>query len=421
MNNTDKKQQKLTESISKIKNETHEFIDVKELINQLSVEELCLAAEEYFARLTNWDYHLSKPFGSVDESREVLTMFAHVLPGLQLSPGMKVLDFGAGSCWTSRYLTQLGLEVIALDVSASVLKIGQELFARQPVIGNKPSPQFLHFNGQIIDLPDNSVDRILCFESFHHVPNPEQVMKEFCRVLKQGGIAGFSEPGPNHSRSIQSQYEMRSFTVIENDIDVHTIWSYAQKIGFTKIELAIFNELPVRVSLEEFEDFFSGTRTKERYIESTRCSMTNHRSFFMYKGELEFGDSRQLKGLSAQLSIDIPEKSVKEGTPFFATATVTNTGNLVWLPTTAGVGGVNLGVHLLDQSGQQINYDYFRQPLSPFGENKSIQPKETLNFEMQMSPLIKGRYILEFDLVSEGVGWFAANGSKTLKFNVEVI
>jgi 2-polyprenyl-3-methyl-5-hydroxy-6-metoxy-1,4-benzoquinol methylase len=55
---------------------------------------------------------------------------------------MKILDFGAGSCWSSRYLTQLGLEVIALDVSASVLKIGQELFARHPVFGNQPSPQF---------------------------------------------------------------------------------------------------------------------------------------------------------------------------------------------------------------------------------------------------------------------------------------
>jgi hypothetical protein len=117
-------------------------------------------------------------------------------------------------------------------------------------------------------------------------------MKEFSRVLKQGGIAGFAEPGPNHSRSIQSQYEMRNFTVIENDIDVKTIWKCAQKLGFTKIELAIFNELPVRVSLEEFEDFLSGGITKEHYIQSTCCSMSNHRTFFLYKGDLPFGDSR---------------------------------------------------------------------------------------------------------------------------------
>lgn len=419
MKNTNKKTQDSTE-LHLNKETNSDFIDVKNLISQLSVEELCLAAEEYFARLTNWDYHLSKPFGSVDESREVLTMFAQVLPGLQLSRGMKILDFGAGSCWSSRYLTQLGLEVIALDVSASVLKIGQELFARHPVFGDQPSPQFLHFNGQIIDLPDNSVDRILCFESFHHVPNPEQVMKEFSRVLKQGGIAGFAEPGPNHSRSIQSQYEMRNFTVIENDIDVQAIWKYAQNLGFTTIELAIFNELPVRVSLEEFEDFLSGDITKDRYIEATRCSMSNHRTFFLYKGDLQFGDSRQLAGLAAELIINMPEQSVQEGRAFFANVTITNTGSLIWLPTTAGVGAVNLGVHLLNESGQQISYDYFRQPLTPFGENRSIQPNETLSFEMQMSPLNKGRYILDFDLVSEGIGWFNNKG-QNLKFNVEVV
>ena len=39
---------------------------------------------------------------------------------------------------------------------------------------------------------------------------------------------------------------------------------------------------------------------------------------------------------------------------------------------------------------------------------------------MQMSPLNKGRYILDFDLVSEGVGWFN-NNSQNLKFNVEVV
>jgi len=81
---------------------------------------------------------------------------------------------------------------------------------------------------------------------------------------------------------------------------------------------------------------------------------------------------------------------------------------------------VNLGVHLLDEFGQQISYDYFRQPLTPFGENRAIQPNETLSFEMQMSPLNKGRYILDFDLVSEGVGWFN-NNSQNLKFNVEVV
>src|SRR5207253_9848313 len=91
------------------------MIDVRSLMRELSVEELCATAEEYFRRLTNLDYHLAKPFASVDEAPELVISFMHVLLGLKLAPEMVVLDFGAGSCWSSRYLTQLGMEVIAME------------------------------------------------------------------------------------------------------------------------------------------------------------------------------------------------------------------------------------------------------------------------------------------------------------------
>src|SRR5437879_5980673 len=83
--------------------------------------------------------------------------------------GAVVLDFGAGSCWTSRYLSQLGCRVIALDVSPTALRYGQELYARQPLIGDRPAPRFLQFDGKRIDVEDASVDRILCLDAFHHV------------------------------------------------------------------------------------------------------------------------------------------------------------------------------------------------------------------------------------------------------------
>jgi SAM-dependent methyltransferase len=397
-----------------------DLIDVKALIKQLSVEELCQTAEEYFAILTNWDYHLSKPFGSIDDTPELLTCFSQALQGLQILPGMTVLDFGAGSCWTSRCLTQLGFHVIALDVSASALKIGQELYNRLPIIGDKPVPQFLHFNGRKIDLPDSSVDRILCFDAFHHVPNPDHILKELSRVLKEGGIAGFVEPGPNHSKFPQSQHEMRNFKVVENDIDVREIWKDAQKVGFKKMELSLFNSIPFRVSLNDFEEFFSGDSTKEHYLGITRSCMSNRRLFFLYKGEATLADSRQRAGLLARLKIQVAETRVEEGSPLRASVTVTNTGSVVWLPTTANVGGVNLGVHLLNESGKQIDYDYFRQVLTP-GKNRAIQPNETLSFEMQVPSPTKGNYILEFDLVSEGVAWFSINGSKTSQIDIEVV
>src|ERR1700694_4922164 len=95
-----------------------DFVDVHKLMQELSVEELCQTAEEFFARLDNWDYLHAKPFAAIEETPELLTCFAQVLQGLNLLPDMTILDFGAGSCWTSHFLSQLGLKVIALAGSA---------------------------------------------------------------------------------------------------------------------------------------------------------------------------------------------------------------------------------------------------------------------------------------------------------------
>ena len=117
-----------------------------------------------------------------------------------------MLDFGAGSCWASRWLSQLGMEVIALDVSKTALKIGEELYVRLPVIGESPRHRFLVSDGHRIDLADDSLDRIVCLDTFHHLLNPDEILREMYRVLRPGGIAGFwslarTTPKPlSHSR-----------------------------------------------------------------------------------------------------------------------------------------------------------------------------------------------------------------------------
>ena len=79
-----------------------DFVDVRRLMQELSVEELCLAAEEFFAQRIDWESLHAKPFADIGETPELLICFAQVVRGLNLLPDMTILDFGAGSCWTSR-------------------------------------------------------------------------------------------------------------------------------------------------------------------------------------------------------------------------------------------------------------------------------------------------------------------------------
>lgn len=425
-----------------------EFIDVRQRIEGLSVEQLCAGAEGFFAERANWDSLLAKPLSDIEEAPELLVCFAHVVRGLNLLPDMTVLDFGAGSCWTSRFLTQLGMKVIALDVSPSALRIGKKLFRRHPVIGNKPRAEFLLFDGRAIDMPDASVDRITCWEAFHHVPNPKEVIGEMGRVLKPGGIAGFSEPGPDHSKSEQSQIEMQEHGVIENDVDVREIWRIAQPAGFTRITLAVFNTEPVTLSLNDFEGFMIDGDAGAQVNAELRAQMHERRLFFLHKGERDVRiDSRQRDGLSADLTVTAETTRVTAGQSLRLRAKIKNTGSAVWLPTPEAssvwwkkgplsrvgqrrymgpdrlpprVGGVRFAIQLLDQAGRIIDIDYFRYHLTS-GEGREIAPDESIELALEVPMIRAGRYLLKCQLVSEFVCWFETVGSHAVIIPVEIL
>jgi SAM-dependent methyltransferase len=392
------------------------FVHADELRTTLSVEELAGTADDYYRTTLQFaDRYLAKPFADPRDTPDLLGSFAHLVSGLRLVPGMTVLDFGAGACWTTRCLTQLGCAAIALDVSATALELGQRLYARLPPIGNCPSPRFLVFDGRHIDLPDASVDRIFCFDAFHHVPNPADVMIELGRVLRPGGIAGFSEPGRHHSKGARSQYEMKNYTAIENDVVMEDIWRWASAAGFDDLELAVFSTESYRVPLREFEEVTRGGRALARYAERVRVFLHGHQTFFLTKGGQAAKDSREREGLKGEITVELERTSVHRAESILGNATVQNVGSVTWLAGSTVHGGVNLGVHLRARDGHPISVDFARIAL----EGRTA-PGHTQRLEFALPPPEPGDYLLEFDLVSEGVGWFEMNGSATVTLAITV-
>jgi SAM-dependent methyltransferase len=391
-------------------------VDATALSSTLSVEELARTADDYYRTTLQFaDRYLAKPFADPRDSPELLGSFAHLLGGLRLLPGMTVLDFGAGACWTTRCLTQLGCEAIALDVSATALELGRQLYARLPPIGNCPSPRFLVFDGHRIDLPDASVDRIFCFDAFHHVPNPADVMRELGRVLRPGGIAGFSEPGRHHSKGARSQYEMKNYTAIENDVVMEDVGAWSRAAGFVDLELAVFSTESYRVPNGEFEEIARGGRALARYADRVRVFLHGHQTFFLTKGGQAARDSREREGLKGEITVALHGTTVRRGDPIRGTATVQNVGSVRWLSGSSAHGGVNLGVHLRARDGHPISLDFARIRLED-----TTAPGQTQHVAFALDPPEPGDYLLEFDLVSEGVGWFEMNGSATMTLAVRI-
>jgi SAM-dependent methyltransferase len=375
-------------------------------------------AETYFSSLTNWDFHLAKPFGNPEETPTLLKSVAVLLQAMKLAPGLRVLEFGAGTGWLSSWLTEMGCQAVLLDVSPTALKIAEELYRRRPPSKDRPAPQFLVFDGRRIDLPDASVDRVICFDAFHHAANPNAVIREFARILAPGGIAAFAEPGPRHADAPQSRFEADTYGVVELDVDVHAIWRTAQDCGFTDIRMCVFHGTPYHVSLQEFEDLLAGGEAQAQWVVSTRQFLRYVRNFCLVKGGAARLDSRFTDGLKCDVRPALTTVRSVAGEPITIEATITNSGTATWLSPTAGRGGVRWGTHLYDSTRTLLAFDHVCEDLT--APPREIAPGESMRCRLTLPPMSPGRYLIELDCVASHVKWFAQVGSRPATVQLEV-
>ena len=93
---------------------------------------------------------------------------------------------------------------------------------------------------------------------------------------------------------------------------------------------------------------------------------------------------------------------------------IINQGKVTWSP--IGDYPFYISYHLLDANGQTLKFDNRRYSLP-----KNTAPGERVDVTVDIrSPLEKGEYILEFDLLREGLFWFADQGSKTSRVALTV-
>ena len=387
------------------------------VMQRLSVEALCETADHYYRSLIDPTEQMGKPFSNPLDAPDMLMNLGQLLSGLHLTKSMSVLDFAAGTCWLSRFLAQMQCVTISVDASEAALAIGRRRFDEHPVVG-KPiaPPTFLHFNGRRIDLPDASVDRIVCFDAFHHIPNQREILAELVRVLKPGGIAGFSEPGRHHSRTPISQKEMADYDVLENDLILEDVVGLAYEVGFTGFacKLGCGDEL----SLAEYEaviDRETPTALSHRILDSVTRTMTNKSVFFLSKGARQ-PDSRGLEGLAGKIKVDSHQLEVNAGEAFTLRCVLRNTGLARWLHQNPHVvGEVQVGTHLYHANGTLLNLDFGRTRLA-----QDVEPNGEAVCNLVLRIDTPGRYRLAIDMVSEYVCWFETLGLKPVDVDVVV-
>ncbi len=384
-------------------------------------EEFNQAAELYWQAIckdaTSRRQILNKPLSTISDTPGLIYRLGLVLDALDLGVGLRVLDFGAGGCWLSSFLNRLRCRTVAMDVSQSALALGRELFESDPRHHLELDPQFLPYDGHHVDLPNESVDRVVMFDAFHHVPNQEEVLAEIFRVLKPGGRAVFGEPGEGHAHSDQSLYETEATGVLENDLDLIDVERKARRAGFSQVLLKPYPHPSLWLTASEYQRLIDGEESLFP-LAALREDLRHFYIFILQKGEPRH-DSRNPRKLAAgiRLAEPAPRLTGKACTYLPVRFLVRNLGDTEWLREEAPEGGyVMLGGHVLDDQGRHLKRGHLRAALPD-----NVAPGEEVEVQAELLlPSPPGRYRVRLDMVDEYICWFEQVGSPTLDIEVEV-
>ena len=107
-----------------------------------------------------------------------------VLSLISFQPGTSFLDLGCGTGWAVCYVEGL-LEgqgqFIGIDISQGMIERARE---------NASSLENVHFHiasAEQLPIEDDTIDNIICTNSFHHYLHPEKALTEIFRVLRSNG------------------------------------------------------------------------------------------------------------------------------------------------------------------------------------------------------------------------------------------
>jgi SAM-dependent methyltransferase len=381
------------------------LIDVNELIATLTDAELVASADAYFRSLDIRSEQCRKPFSNPKDAAHLTRNLGLLFEAAELFTGCDVLDFGCATGWLTHGLAAMGSHAVGVDIAPAALRLAEEL---APLADpGQGSVKFLAYAGDRLPFDDESFDRIICFDSFHHVKDQAATLREFARVLRAGGRIAMLEPGPFHSRTTQSQDEMRRYRVIENDIELGRVARDAQAAGLDAPEMLVQLPKPLRLNLDEYLQWAAGGMTKTRAVaigERMASQMVNTQCFYLTKGEPRI-DSRQAGSLGAEIRLTDPISIQRAGFASFKVE-VRNTGTGHWIcDRPAKPGCVNLGVQLLGDDDQPVRLDFMRVGLP----HEVVYPGSSLVLSVDIPLSVVVRRV-RLDMVSEHVAWFAQLG-----------
>ncbi|VVB87206.1 Putative arsenite methyltransferase [uncultured archaeon] len=123
--------------------------------------------------------------------RDFFSPRKNILKEAGIKPGFRVLDYG---CGPGSYITAASElvggsgKVYALDIHPLAIRMVRDIVSK-----NKLTNVETILSDCNTGLPDNSMDVVLLYDTFHDLSDPNGVLQELHRVLKPDGLLSFSD------------------------------------------------------------------------------------------------------------------------------------------------------------------------------------------------------------------------------------
>lgn len=152
------------------------------------------------------------PFDAVAATYDTLRfvrLCAERLAGLaDIKTGTRILDVATGTGWVALVATErVGStgEVVGVDLSTAMLTRAQEKVTRNGLM----NVTFEVGDATRLEFPDDSFDVVLCASSLFFMPDMEAALREWQRVVRSGGLVGFSSFGAGFMQPLRDLWAAR--------------------------------------------------------------------------------------------------------------------------------------------------------------------------------------------------------------------
>jgi ubiquinone/menaquinone biosynthesis C-methylase UbiE len=167
--------------------------------------------------MSNFDFQ----FMSVGyKFRDLFLPRLNILKEVGIKPGFNVLDFG---CGPGSYILPL---VKLVGESGKIYALDIHPLAIQKVKYIALKKRLMNVETILSDcqtsLPDNSLDAVILYDAFHHLSDPDMVLKELHRVLKPDGILSFGDHHMKEKEIVAEAINNRLFRLLRKGQRTYT-------------------------------------------------------------------------------------------------------------------------------------------------------------------------------------------------------